>query len=173
MADTTQHKLKRVRPPRVKITYDVEVGDAIQKKELPFVVGVMADLSGKPETALPPLKKRKFVAIDRDNFNDVLAASAPRLAFQVDNRLTGEEGKINVELKFSHMDDFSPVNVLNQVEPLRRLFDIRQKLSDLLTKLDGNDDLDRLLQEVVMNTEGLKALSAPADDGDEEAKSDG
>ena len=168
MADTTQHKLKRVRPPRVKITYDVEIGDAIQKKELPFVVGVLADLSGKPETALPPLKKRKFVAIDRDNYNDVLASSAPRLAFQVENRLTDEEGKVNVELKFSELDDFSPTAVLKQVEPLRKLFEIRQKLSDLLTKLDGNDDLDRLLQEVVVNTDGLKALTAPSE-GDEKA----
>lgn len=164
MADTTQHKLKRIRPPRVKITYDVEIGDAIQKKELPFVVGVLADLSGKPETALPPLKRRKFVAIDRDNFNDVLKSSAPRLAFQVENRLSDEEGKVNVELKFSSLDDFNPTNVLQQVEPLRKLFEIRQKLSDLLTKLDGNDDLDRLLQEVVVNTEGLKALTAPSGD---------
>ncbi|MEX2570220.1 MAG: type VI secretion system contractile sheath small subunit [Gemmatimonadota bacterium] len=169
MADSTQHKLSRVRPPRVQISYDVEIGDAIEKKELPLVMGVMADLSGKPEEPLPVLKQRKFVEIDRDNFNDVLAASAPRIAFQVENRLV-EDSKLNVELKFNDIEDFDPVNVLQQVEPLRKLFDARQRLSDLITKLDGNDDLDRLLQEVVINTENLQELKvAPAE---EEAKAD-
>lgn len=170
MAESTQHKLSRVRPPRVQISYDVEIGDAIEKKELPLVVGILADLSGKPEEPLPVIKHRKFVEIDRDNLNDVLAASAPRIAFQVENRLV-EDSKMNVELKFDSMEDFEPVNVLNQVEPLRKLFEARQRLADLITKLDGNDDLDRLLQEVVINTEGLqqlkitpKAEDAPAEE---------
>ena len=157
MAESTQHKLSRVRPPRVQITYDVEIGDAIEKKELPLVVGILADLSGKPEEALPVLKQRKFVEIDRDNFNDVLAAAAPRIAFQVDSKLA-EDSKMNVELKFKDIEDFEPVNVLKQVEPLRKLFEARQRLADLITKLDGNDDLDRLLQEVVINTENLQQL---------------
>src|SRR5919112_3017687 len=104
--ESIQSKLGRVRPPRVHITYDVEVGDAIQLKELPFVVGVLADLSGKPDEPLPRLKDRKFVEIDRDNFNKVLAGMKPRLAFPVDNKLQNDGTKINVELKFSHIDDF-------------------------------------------------------------------
>jgi type VI secretion system protein ImpB len=160
MAESTQHKLDRIRPPRVQITYDVEIGDAIQKKELPFVVGVMADLSGKPEVPLAKLKERKFVEIDRDNFNDVLASSAPRLAYRVDNKLTNDGSKLNVELKFRNLDDFNPTNVVNQIEPLRKLLEARRRLTDLLGKLDGNDKLDELLQEVVSNTDGLKELKA-------------
>jgi type VI secretion system protein ImpB len=164
MAESTQHKLSRVRPPRVQISYDVETGGAMEKKELPLVVGILADLSGKPEQALPVLKQRKFVEIDRDNFNDVLAAAAPRIAFQVDSRLA-EDSKLNVELKFRDIEDFEPVNVLKQVEPLKKLFEARQRLADLITKLDGNDDLDRLLQEVVISTENLQELkTAPADE---------
>ncbi|MBM4442975.1 MAG: type VI secretion system contractile sheath small subunit [Candidatus Rokubacteria bacterium] len=160
MAESTQHKLDRVRPPRVQITYDVETGGAIQMKELPFIAGILADLSGKPAEALPKLKDRKFVEIDRDNFNDVLASSAPRLAFQVDNKLANDDTKLNVELKFKHLDDFNPVNVLQQVEPLRKLYEARTRLTDLLAKLDGNDALDSLLQEVVANTEGLNEIKA-------------
>jgi type VI secretion system protein ImpB len=158
MSDSTQHKLSRVRPPRVQITYDVETGGAIEKKELPFVVGVLSDLAGKPAQALPPLKNRKFVAIDRDNFNDVLEATAPRLAFQVQNRLTDEDSKINVELNFSTLDDFNPENVVRQVEPLRKLIEARERLSDLLAKLDGNDRLEQLLKEVVENSDHLKEI---------------
>lgn len=158
MAESTQHKLDRVRPPRVQITYDVEIGDAIQKKELPFVMGVISDLAGSPAEAPAPLKERKFTVIDRDNFNDVMEAVGPRLAFQVDNRLTEEDSKFNIELKFKHMDDFDPVSIVEQVAPLRKLFEARQRLSDLRAKLDGNDDLDRLLQEIVENTAGLKEI---------------
>lgn len=158
MAESTQHKLDRVRPPRVQITYDVETGDAISKKELPFVVGVLADLAGKPTEPLPPLKRRKFVEIDRDNFNDVMEAVGPRIAFQVQNRLTDEDAKLNVELNFSSMDDFDPLAVVQQVEPLRKLYEARQRLSDLLAKLDGNDRLEQLLQEIVESTEQLKEI---------------
>ena len=158
MSESTQHKLDRIRPPRVQITYDVETLGAIEMKELPFVAGILADLSGKPEEALPKLIDRKFVEIDRDNFNDILASINPRLAFQVDNKLTDEDSKINVELKFKNIDDFDPVEVVKKIEPLRKLYEARQHLTDLLTKLDGNDDLEQLLSEVVENTEGLKEL---------------
>jgi len=160
MAESTQKKLGRVRPPRVQITYDVEIGDAIQMKELPFTAGILADLSGRPVEALPKLKDRKFVEIDRDNFNDVLAASAPRLAFRVDNKLADDDSTLSVELKFRHLDDFNPAEVVKQVEPLRKLFDARQRLMDLLAKLDGNDKLDALLQEIVENPDNQKALKA-------------
>jgi type VI secretion system protein ImpB len=157
--DSLQHKLDRVRAPRVQITYDVEIGDSIEMKEIPFVMGVLADLSGKPDQPLPKLKDRKFTEIDRDNFNNVLEGMKPRLAYKVDNKLTGDDTKMAVELKFKSMDDFRPENVAQQVAPLKKLVDARQKLSDLLTKLDGNDKLDELLQNVVSNTESLEKLS--------------
>lgn len=160
MPESTQKKLSRIRPPRVQITYDVEIGDAIQMKELPFVAGILADLSGKPAEPLPKLKDRKFVEIDRDNFNDVLASCAPRLALRVDNKLANDDTKLNVELHFKSMDDFNPAEVVKQIEPLRKLFEARQRLMDLLAKLDGNDQLDALLQEVVENPENQKALKA-------------
>ena len=159
MAESTQHVLSRVRPPRVQITYDVEIGDAIEKKELPFVVGVLADLSGKPAEALPPVRDRKFVEIDRDNFNEVLASIEPRLAIRVANRLKPDANdNLNIELKFKHMDDFGPVEVINQVPALRKLYEGRQRLRDLLTKLDGNDDLAGLLNQVIANSADQAAL---------------
>lgn len=175
MSESTQHKLDRIRPPRVQITYDVEIGDAIEMKELPFVGGILADLSGNPAEPLPKIKDRKFVEIDRDNFNDVMAACKPRLTFQVDNRLSGDDSRFNIELNFRNMDDFDPVNVLKQVKPLRKLYEARQRLSDLLTKLDGNDELDQLLQDVVASTESLqelKTLSGDEEDGGESAEPD-
>jgi len=165
MPESTQHKLDRIRPPRVQITYDVEIGGAIQKKELPLVVGIMADLSGKPEEALPKLKDRKFVEIDRDNFNDILKSIAPRMTAQVDNKLSKDGGKTNIELKFRHIDDFSPLNIVLQVEALKKLFESRQKLNDLLAKLDGNDTLDNMLQTATANADDMKALKAANDGG--------
>ena len=165
MAESTQHKLDRIRPPRVQITYDVEIGNAIEKKELPLVVGILADLSGKPDTPLPKLIDRRFTEIDRDNFNEVLASIEPRSTLQVENTISGDDSKLNVELRFRHFDDFDPVNIVKQITPLRRLYEARQRLRDLLTKLDGNDDLDKLLQDVVSNTEGLQEIkSARPDD---------
>lgn len=159
MADTIQHKLSRIRPPRVQITYDVETGGAAEKKELPFVIGMMADLSGKPAEKLPRVADRKFVGVDRDNFDEVLAASHPRLAFRVPNRLQPDaEDNINVELTFEKFDDFEPENVVAQIPALSKLFEARQRLRDLLTKLDGNDHLDALLGEIVANTEQQTAL---------------
>lgn len=163
MPESIQHKLDRVRPPRVQITYDVEIGGAIQAKELPLVVGVLADLSGNPEVPLPKLRDRQFVEIDRDNFNDVLAAAKPRLTLSVDNKFSKEPGtKTNVELKFQEIDDFTPLNILQQVEVLRRLMEARGRLSDLISKLDGNDQLDALLQETAKNPDGLKQIAAAA-----------
>jgi type VI secretion system protein ImpB len=157
--ESTQHKLDRVRPPRVHITYDVEIGDAIELKELPFVLGVLGDYSGKPDQALPRVKDRKFIEVDRDNFNQVLAGMAPRLAYRVDNKLADEGTKMNVELRFSSMDDFEPDNLVQQVEPLRRLVEARQRLSDLVSKMDGNDRLEQLLSEVIHNTGAQQELS--------------
>lgn len=165
MAESIQHKLDRVRPPRVQITYDVETGGAIQKRELPLIVGILADLAGKPAESPEPLKNRGFVEIDRDNFNDVMQSITPRLAFQAENAISKDGSKLNVELHFQNIDDFEPVNVIKQVSPLKKLYEARQRLTDLLTKLDGNDELDKLLQEIVQNTEGLNELkaAAPAD----------
>ncbi len=147
-----------MRSPRVQITYDVEIGDAIEMKEIPFVVGVISDLSGNPDEPLPKLKDRKFIEIDRDNFNGVLEGMKPRLAFKVDNKLTDEDTKMAVELRFKSMDDFHPEQVANQVTPVRKLVEARGRLSDLLNKLDGNDRLDELLQDVIASTDSLQEL---------------
>src|SRR5512136_2471570 len=161
-SESLQHKLDRVRSPRVQITYDVEIGDSIEMKDIPFVVGALADLSGKPDEPLPKLKDRKFVEIDRDNFNNVLEAMKPRVAFKVDNKLTNDDTKIAVDLRFKSMDDFHPERVVQQVEPLRKLVEARRKLSDLLSKLDGNDRLDELLQEVIASSDSLQQLGKEA-----------
>ncbi len=160
--ESLQHTLDGVRAPRVHITYDVEIGDAIEMKEIPFVVGVLADLSGKPAEPLPRVKDRKFIEIDRDNFDSVLQGMKPRLAYRVDNRLTDEGGKMAVELNFKSMDDFHPERVANQIDPLRKLIEARRRLSELLNKLDGNDRLDELLQEVISSTESLQKLGTEA-----------
>jgi type VI secretion system protein ImpB len=158
--ESTQHKIDRIRPPRVQITYDVETGGAIEMKELPFVVGVLGDFVGKPEEALPPLKNRKFVEIDRDNFDQVLAGMKPRLAYTTENKLQDDGSKVGVELKFNKIEDFEPDNVVQQVEPLRKLVEARQKLSDLLSKMDGNDKLESLLEGVIADAGQQKELSS-------------
>ena len=162
MPESIQHKIDRVRAPRVHITYDVEIGDAIEMKEIPFVVGVLADLSGKPEQPLPKMKDRKFIEIDRDNFDQVLAGMNPRLAFRVDNKLTDDNTQMAVELRFKSMDDFHPERIANQVDPLRKLVETRQRLSDLLSKMDGNDRLEELLQDVMTSTEKVEQLAKDA-----------
>jgi type VI secretion system protein ImpB len=162
MPESLQHKLDRVRSPRVHITYDVEIGDAIEMKEIPFVVGVLGDFSGKPNEPLPKLKDRKFVEIDRDNFNNVLEGMKPRLAFRVDNKLTNDDTKIAVELNFKSINDFHPERVAEQITPVRKLVEARRKLSDLLNKLDGNDKLDELLQDVISSTESIQKLGEEA-----------
>jgi type VI secretion system protein ImpB len=156
--ESLQKKIGRVRPPRVQITYDVETGGAIEKKELPFVVGVLADLSGQPDKPLLTVKDRKFVEIDRDNFDKVLAKTEPRLAFKVDNKLSNDDTKIGVELRFSSMEDFEPQNVAEQVEPLRKLIELRRKLSNLRSSLYGNDKLDKMLQQILNDDQELNKL---------------
>src|SRR5215475_6671768 len=158
--ESTQHKLDRVRSPRVQITYDVETGDAIEMKELPFVLGMLADLSGKPEEALPRMRDRKFVEIDRDNFDAVMRGMKPRLAYRVDNKLTEDESQLAVEMKFNSIEDFEPEQVARQVEPLRKLLETRQQLQALLAKMDGNDKLAAKLQEIIGNTDMLKQIGS-------------
>lgn len=157
--ESIQHKIDRVRPPRVQITYDVEVGGAIELKELPFVVGVMGDFVGKPEEPLPAIKNRKFVEIDPDNFNQVLAGMKPRVAFSVDNKLQDDGSKVGVDLKFNNIEDFEPDNVVQQVEPLRKLVEARQRLSDLRSKMDGNDKLESMLNDIISDADKQKQLS--------------
>ncbi len=160
--ESLQKKVGRVRPPRVQITYDVQVGDAIEKREIPFVVGVMADLSGMPEKPLPPIAKRKFVNVDRDNINDVMKKIAPRLAFKVDNRLSEDDTKINCELHFENMDDFAPARVAQQVTPLRKLLELRNSLANLRSSMIGNDKLEGLLQEILQNQDMLTQAGTEA-----------
>ncbi|AIK95581.1 type VI secretion system contractile sheath small subunit [Candidatus Odyssella acanthamoebae] len=153
-----QHKLDRVRSPRVQITYDVEIGNAIVMKELPFVMGIMADLAGHPADTPAALKYRKFVEIDRDNFNDIMEKIRPRLVLRTDNKFANDGSHLSAELFFHNMDDFQPLSIVKQIEPLRKLYEARTKLKDMLTKLDGNDALDELLHEVITSTEQQTAL---------------
>lgn len=161
MADSLQNWVGRNRPPRVQITYDVEIGDAVEKKELPMVVGLLADLSGQPAIALPKMKDRRFVEIDRDNFNGIMAKISPRLDLSVPDAMKGE-GNIKVELNFKEFDDFHPEAIVRQVPRLAKLLEARQQLRDLLAKLDGNDELDSLLENIVQSTEELKTIQSQA-----------
>jgi type VI secretion system protein ImpB len=162
--DSVQKRLERVRPPRVQLTYDVEIGDAIEQKELPFVMGVMGDFTGQrdPDQPLPKLKDRKFVNVDLDNFDEVMEGMAPRASYRVKNKLSEDGGEFAVNLAFKKMDDFRPESVVQQVEPLRKLLEARTKLSDLRNKLAGNEKLEDVLAEVLSNTEKLKQLGAEA-----------
>lgn len=156
--ESVQKRLQKIRPPRVQLTYDVEKGDAIEQKEIPFVVGVMGDFSGKPEEALPKVKDRKFVNVDLDNFDSVMEGMAPRTTFRVANRLSETGGEFGIELKFDSLDDFRPESIVEQVEPLRKLLEARTKLADLRNKLAGNEKLEDLLNDVLTNTEQLKKI---------------
>jgi type VI secretion system protein ImpB len=159
MAESVQKKLSRVRKPRVHITYDVETEGAQVRKELPFVVGVVGDFSGKPYEPLKPLRDRKFIQIDRDNFDDVMKRMTPGAEFKVDNTLAGDDTQMAVSLRFNSMDDFEPGAVVQQVEPLRKLLAVRNKLRDLMSKVDRSEDLENLLEEVLRNTDKLSALA--------------
>jgi type VI secretion system protein ImpB len=156
--ESVQKKLQRVRPPRVQLTYDVEIGDAIEQKEIPFVVGVMADFSGASENSLPKLKDRKFVNVDTDNFDDVMKGVEPRAVYRVKNTLSEKGGEFAVDLKFKSIEDFRPESIVQQVDPLRKLLEARTKLSDLRNKLAGNDKLEDILGEVLTNTESLQRI---------------
>ena len=158
--DSIQKRLDKVRPPRVQLTYDVEIGDAIEKKEIPFVAGVLGDFTGKqdPDKPLEKLKDRKFVNIDLDNFDEVMKGMSHKASYRVKNKLSPEGGEFAVNLTFKKMDDFRPESVVEQVEPLRKLLEARAKLADLRNKLAGNDKLEDILSEVLSNTEKLLKL---------------
>jgi len=160
MSGSIHDKLKRVRKPRVHITYEVETEGAVVQKELPFVVGVMGDFSGDPTEPLRSLKERKFVQVDRDNFNDVMTRMTPGLNLRVPNTLKDDGSEMAVNLKFNKIEDFEPANVVKQVEPLKKLMETRDKLRDLLTKIDRSEDLESVLEQVLENTDELKKLSA-------------
>jgi type VI secretion system protein ImpB len=162
--DSVQQKLSRVRAPRVHLTYDVERGDAIEQKEIPFVVGVVGDFSGNPENPIPKVKDGKFVSVDGDNFDDVMKGMSPRAVYRVPNKLSPSGGEFAVELKFNSLEDFRPESVMQQVEPLRKLLEARTKLSDLRNKLAGNDKLEDILQDVLSSTEKMAEVSKESGD---------
>ncbi len=160
MAESIQKRLERVRAPRVQISYEVETGGAIEMKELPFVMGVLADLSGHPQEGQPRLKDRKFVEVTPDNFDDVLGSMKPHLDLKVKNTLSDdpEAGSLSVSLDFKSLDDFNPDRVAEQVDPIKKLLDLRQQLADLRGSLQGNEKLDEILQETISDEEALNRL---------------
>jgi type VI secretion system protein ImpB len=156
--ESIQKKISRVRPPRVHITYDVETGGAIEKRELPFVLGVLADLAGLPDKPQPELKNRRFTEVDPDTFDRVLERIEPRLAFKVDNKLANDDTNLSVELRFKKLEDFEPQNVVNQIEPLRKLLEERNRLANLRSSLYGNEKLEKFVEEILSNTDALGRL---------------
>jgi type VI secretion system protein ImpB len=160
MAESIHDKLKRVRKPRVHITYDVETGGAEETKELPFVVGVMGDYSGDNVEGKKSLKERKFVNIDRDNFDQSMSKIAPSANFRVENTLSADGTEMAVDLKFNSMEDFEPENVVAQVEPLRKLMEARNKLRDLMSKADRSEELESVLEQVLQSSDELAQLSS-------------
>lgn len=159
MPESVHGKLNRVRKPRVHITYDVETEGATVVKELPFVVGVMGDFSGNPTEPLKPLKDRKFINIDRDNFDEVLRRMTPGLEFRAENTLAGDGSEMAVKLKFSSMEDFEPTRIVEQVEPLRKLLETRNRLRDLLSAVDRADGLEGELEKILQDTDQLAKLA--------------
>jgi type VI secretion system protein ImpB len=168
MAESRQHTLDRVRKPRVHITYDVEIGDAIEVRELPFIMGVMADLSGHPENPLPKLKDRKFVEIDRDNFQEIMSVISPRLIIKVPNKINDATPEISMEIIFSTMEDFEPQMVAKNVSALSALFQKRTNFKNLISKMDGNDNLELLLTQIMKNKDYLMKLLQEVQAYDEE-----
>lgn len=159
MSESIHDKLKRVRKPRVHITYDVETNGAVEKRELPFNVGVMGDYSGDNTENKKALRDRKFVQIDRDNFNEAMAKVNPKLNMKVENTLKGDGSEMGVELDFKGMSDFDPEKLVQQVEPLKKLLETRNKLRDLMTKVDRSDELESILENVLQDNDSLKNLS--------------
>lgn len=168
MSESIHNKLKRVRKPRVHITYDVETNGAQVKKELPFVVGVMGDYSGDNAENRKALKERKFVQIDRDNFNEAMGKVNPKLNLQVENTLAGDGSKMGVDLDFHNMDDFSPEAIVDQVPALKKLLEARSKLRDLLSKADRSEDLENVLEDILKNTDNIAELSKELGVGEKE-----
>ena len=161
--ESVQKRLQRIRPPRVQLTYDVEVGDGKEVKELPFVIGVLGDFSAASELEKTKLKDKKFINVDLDNIDEVMQSLAPRATFQVENTLTEEGGRMAVDLTFNSMQDFRPENVVQQVDPLRKLVEARERLTDLRNKISNNERLEDLLDEVLQNTDQVRRLSAEAE----------
>ena len=161
--ESVQKKLQRIRPPRVQLTYDVEVGDGREIKELPFVVGVFGDFSAASELEKTKLKDKKFINVDLGNIDEVMQSLAPRASFQVENSLTEESGTISVDLVFNAMDDFQPEQVVQQVEPLRKLVEARERLTDLRNKISNNERLEGLLDDILKNTDQIRKMSMEAD----------
>lgn len=159
MSDSIHNKLKRVRKPRVHITYDVETNGAEVVKELPFVAGVMGDYSGDNTEGKKSLKDRKFIQIDRDNFNQVMGKINPKLDLQVENTLAGDGNTMAVDLDFNSMDDFTPENIVDQVKPLKELLEARNKLRDLLSKADRSEELEDVLESILKNTDEITKVS--------------
>lgn len=159
MNDSIHKKLERVRKPRVHIKYDIETEGSVVEKELPFVMGVMGDFTGNPTTPKKPLSERKFIQIDRDNINDVMKKMAPGLNLKVKNTLADDGSLMSVNLKFQSMEDFEPGNIVEQVEPLKKLLDTRNKLRDLLTKSDRSEELESLLENVLQSTDEVSKLA--------------
>jgi type VI secretion system protein ImpB len=166
MAESIHQKLARVRKPHVHITYDVETNGSLQKRELPFVVGVLGDFSGHPTEPLKPLKDRKFIQIDRDNFNEVLARMTPGLKIRVENTLAGDGSQMPIDLKFKSIDDFEPAAVVNQIAPLRNLRETRDKLRDLLIKVDRSEELEKVMEQLLANQEEMKKIGGAAESTD-------
>ncbi len=162
--ESVQKRLQKVRPPRVQLTYDVEIGDAIEQKEIPFVVGVLGDFSGQSEKDQGKLRDRKFVNVDMDNLDDVIGSIAPRAAYRVKNKLTDDGGEIGIDLTFDKFEDFRPEAVVQNVEPLRKLMEARSKLADLRNKMAGNEKLEDLLSDVLQSTEQLQKLGKKEED---------
>ena len=159
MAESIHEKLKRVRKPRVHITYEVETEGAEILRELPFIVGILGDFSGDPTEPLRPLSERKFIQIDRDNFNDVMARMTPGLNIRVDNKLADDGSQMAVALKFNSIEDFEPGRVAEQVPALKALLETRNKLRDLMSKVDRSEQLENLLEQILKNEGELKSLS--------------
>ena len=172
MPESIQQKLKRVRKPRVHITYDVETEGATVVKELPFVMGVLGDFSGHPTKELPPLEDRRFVEIDRDNFDDVMKRMTPALNLRVENTIADDGSEMAVELQFNALSDFEPANVVKQVEPLRKLLDTRNRLRDLASKIDRSTDLENILEKVLTSDDDLQKLSSELGVGGDKGNSD-
>jgi type VI secretion system protein ImpB len=175
MPESTQHKLDRVRKPRVHITYDVETNGAVEVKELPFVVGILGDFSGNPTEPLKPLEERKFISIDRDNFDEVMSRMTPGLNMRVENTLKGDGSEMAVELQFHSIQDFEPGRIVEQFKPLKDLLDARNKLRDLLSTVDKSAKLESVMEEILQNTEKLQKLSgevgpSEGDQGDKSGK---
>lgn len=162
--ESVQKQLQRVRPPRVQLTYDVEVGDAKEVKELPFVVGVLGDFSAASELEKTKLKDKKFINVDLENIDDVMESLSPRASFQVENTISEEGGRIGVDLTFKSMNDFRPEHIVQQVEPLRKLVEVRERLTDLRNKISNNERLEDILDDVLNNTEQVRQLTKEAGD---------